>query len=148
MGSSCSLETTRFLMLRTISTTSSLTPGTVSNSCWLPSRRMLVTAAPGMDESSVRRSELPSVYPNPGSRGSMTNAERNSEMTSSQRVGRCAMSTWFPFGEGVRHMTPTTDAAGGWAAVLVELWKNATHPGDRSAGAPGHPDDEVRLDDA
>jgi len=34
------------------------------------------------------------------------------------------MSTWFPFGEGVRHMTPTTDAAGGWAAVLVELWKS------------------------
>ena len=38
--------------------------------------RMLVTAAPGIDESSVRRSELPRVYPKPGSRGSMTNFER------------------------------------------------------------------------
>ncbi len=61
IGSSCSLETTRPLMLRMISVTSSFTPGTVLNSCSTPSIRMLVTAAPGMDERSVRRSELPSV---------------------------------------------------------------------------------------
>ncbi len=48
-------------MLRMISVTSSFTPGTVLNSCSTPSIRMLVTAAPGMDERSVRRSELPSV---------------------------------------------------------------------------------------
>ena len=82
-------------MLRTISTTSSFTPGMVANSCWMLSIRMLVTAAPGIDDSRVRRSELPRVYPKPGSRGSMTNRERNSEMLSSDRVGRCAMSTWF-----------------------------------------------------
>ena len=44
-----------------MSVTSSFTPGTVVNSCSTPSMRMLVTAAPGMDDSSVRRSELPSV---------------------------------------------------------------------------------------
>src|SRR5690606_34726789 len=50
-------------------------------------------------ESRVRRSELPRVYPKPGSSGSMTNRERCSEMTSSVSVGRCAMSTVSPFGE-------------------------------------------------
>ncbi|SLC53398.1 Uncharacterised protein [Mycobacteroides abscessus subsp. abscessus] len=71
-----------------MSVTSSFTPGTVVNSWRTPSIRMLVTAAPGIDESSVRRSELPSVYPKPGSRGSMTNFERLSAMTSSVSVGR------------------------------------------------------------
>ena len=60
-GSSCSLETTRPLMFRMISVTSSLTPGIVENSWSTPSMRMLVTAAPGMLESRVRRIELPSV---------------------------------------------------------------------------------------
>ena len=60
-GSSFSDETTSCLMLRMSSVTSSLTPGTVENSCSTPSMRMLVTAAPGIDDSSVRRSELPSV---------------------------------------------------------------------------------------
>ena len=60
-GSSCSEETTRPLMLRMISVTSSLTPGIVENSWSTPSMRMLVTAAPGMLESRVRRRELPSV---------------------------------------------------------------------------------------
>ena len=44
-----------------MSVTSSLTPGTVENSCSTPSIRMLVTAAPGIEDSSVRRSELPMV---------------------------------------------------------------------------------------
>ena len=39
------------LMLRMISVTSSLTPGTVVNSCRTPSMRMLVTAAPGIEDS-------------------------------------------------------------------------------------------------
>ena len=60
-GSSCSQETTSCLMLRMMSVTSSLTPGTVVNSCRTPSMRMLVTAAPGIEERSVRRSELPRV---------------------------------------------------------------------------------------
>ncbi len=60
-GSSSSELTTSSLRLRMISVTSSLTPGTVVNSWRTPSMRMLVTAAPGMEESRVRRSELPSV---------------------------------------------------------------------------------------
>jgi hypothetical protein len=49
---------------------------------------MLVTDAPGIEDSSVRRSELPRVYPKPGSNGSMTNRERYSETASSVRMGR------------------------------------------------------------
>jgi hypothetical protein len=49
---------------------------------------MLVTAAPGMDDSRVRRRELPRVYPNPGSSGSMVNRDRVSLIGSSERVGR------------------------------------------------------------
>jgi hypothetical protein len=33
----------------------------VVNSCSTPSMRMLVTEAPGMEDSNVRRSELPRV---------------------------------------------------------------------------------------
>ena len=60
-GSSSSEETTRPLRFKMISVTSSTTPSMVENSCRLPSILMLVTAAPGMDDSSVRRSELPRV---------------------------------------------------------------------------------------
>src|SRR5512140_1804268 len=104
-GSSCSLETTSCLMLRISSVTSSFTPGTVVNSCRTPSIRMLVTDAPGMLDSSVRRSELPSVYPKPGSSGSMTNRERCSPTTSSVSVGLCAMSTVHSLLGAIRHMT-------------------------------------------
>ena len=60
-GSSCSEDTTSSFRFRMMSVTSSLTPGTVENSCRTPSILMLVTAAPGMEDSSVRRSELPMV---------------------------------------------------------------------------------------
>ena len=60
-GSSHSELTTSPLRFRMSSVTSSLTPGTVVNSCSMPSMRMLVTAAPGIEDSSVRRSELPRV---------------------------------------------------------------------------------------
>src|SRR6266536_2502600 len=82
----------------------SLPPGTVENSWRTPSIRMLVTAAPGMEESRVRRSELPMVYPKPGSRGSITNRERNSSTCSSVRAGRWAMSIFVPFRDA-RYMT-------------------------------------------
>ena len=55
--------------------------------------RMLVTAAPGIDESSVRRREFPRVYPNPGSSGSRTKRERNSLRGSSVSNGRWLIST-------------------------------------------------------
>jgi len=38
-----------------------LDPGTVVNSCSTPSMRIEVTAAPGIEDSRVRRSELPIV---------------------------------------------------------------------------------------
>ena len=60
-GSSSSLESTRPLRLRMISVTSSTTPGSVENSCWLPSILIEVIEAPGIELSSVRRNELPSV---------------------------------------------------------------------------------------
>src|SRR3954468_23659656 len=96
-GSSCSELTQSSLMFMTSSTTSSLTPGIVVNSCRTPSILMLVTAAPGIDDSRVRRSELPRVYPKPGSRGSMVNRERVSLIVSSERDGRWLMSTRFFF---------------------------------------------------
>src|SRR5438876_1857704 len=107
-GSSCSEETTSSLRFRMMSVTASLTPATVENSCSTPSIRMLVTAAPGMDDSRVRRSELPIVYPNPGSSGSMTNLDRKSSTGSSVRVGRWAMSIFTPF-RGARYLTPRSD---------------------------------------
>ena len=60
-GSSCSEETTSSLRFRMMSVTSSVTPGTVENSCSTPSILMLVTAAPGIEESRVRRIEFPIV---------------------------------------------------------------------------------------
>ena len=60
-GSSCSEDTTSSFRFRMRAVTSSFTPGTVENSCRTPSILMLVTAAPGMEDSSVRRSELPIV---------------------------------------------------------------------------------------
>ena len=56
-----------------MSVTSSVTPAMVSNSWRASSKRTWVTAAPGIDDSSVRRSELPSVWPKPGSSGLMAN---------------------------------------------------------------------------
>src|SRR5438045_7290165 len=94
-GSSCSELTHSSLTFITSSTTSSLQPGMVVNSCSARSILMLVTAAHGMELSRVRRSELPRVYPKPGSSGSIVNRERVSLSDSSDRVGRCEMSTYF-----------------------------------------------------
>ena len=55
------IRTTISLRFRTMSVTSSLTPGIVENSCATPSIRTLVTAAPASEESSTRRRELPKV---------------------------------------------------------------------------------------
>src|SRR5512143_918334 len=70
--SPCSFRRTS-LRLRMISVTSSITPGRVENSCSTPSMRTAVMAAPSSDDRSTRRGALPSVMPNPRSRGSMTN---------------------------------------------------------------------------
>ena len=46
---------------RIVSMTSSVTPGTVENSCRTPSILILVTAAPGIEDSKARRTEFPIV---------------------------------------------------------------------------------------
>ena len=76
-----------------MSVTSSFTPGSVVNSCRASSKRTWVTAAPGIDDSRVRRNEFPSVWPKPGSRGLTANRWRfpsSSPMAST--VGRWMMS--------------------------------------------------------
>src|SRR3954463_5765164 len=60
------------LMLRTMSVTSSRTPGIEENSCSTPSICTEVIAAPCSDDKRMRRSALPSVSPKPRSSGSAT----------------------------------------------------------------------------
>src|SRR5689334_9759755 len=64
-------RSTRSFRLRMTSVTSSLTPLMTSNSCNASSKRTCVTAAPGIDESNVRRRLLPRVWPKPGSSGAI-----------------------------------------------------------------------------
>src|SRR5687767_3305491 len=70
-GSSLWHTRTRSLRLRMMSVTSSVTPWMVSNSWRASSNRSCVMAAPGIEDSRVRRRELPSVWPKPGSSGLM-----------------------------------------------------------------------------
>src|SRR5215204_7080219 len=81
-GESPCRRQTRFLRLRMMSVTSSRTPGSVVNSCEIPSIFTEVTAAPSSDESSTRRSELPNVWPKPRSSGSITKTPRRSSTSS------------------------------------------------------------------
>src|SRR4051794_4854673 len=75
-ASSLKLVRTMSFRLRMMSVMSSVTPGMVSNSWSASSKRTAVMAAPGIDESSVRRSELPMVWPKPGSSGPTANRWR------------------------------------------------------------------------
>src|SRR3954471_177095 len=68
-GSSELQRSTRSFRFKMTSVTSSLTPLMTSNSCSASSNRTCVTAAPGIEDSSVRRRLLPRVCPNPGSSG-------------------------------------------------------------------------------
>ena len=68
-GSSASTFTSRSFRFKMMSVTSSFTPGRVVNSWRASSKRTWVTAAPGMEESRVRRREFPRVWPKPGSSG-------------------------------------------------------------------------------
>ena len=70
-----------FRLSRT-SGTSSLTPVRVENSCCTPSILTAVTAAPGSDDRSTRRSAFPSVTPKPRSRGSIENFVEDFSSTS------------------------------------------------------------------
>ena len=61
VGSSTSERSTSSFRFKMMSVTSSLTFGIIENSCSTPSMRTDEIAAPGIDDSSVRRSELPTV---------------------------------------------------------------------------------------
>src|ERR671916_2829626 len=87
MGSSRSSLNFKPLMLRMMSTTSSLTPSIVENSCETPSMRILVTAAPVSPESMTRLSELPRVWPKPRGNGSATNVPRRPSSSSTLKRG-------------------------------------------------------------
>src|SRR4051812_19781311 len=95
-GSSAVQVSTRSLRLRMTSVTSSFTPEIVSNSCSASSKRTCVTAAPGIDESSVRRRLLPSVWPKPGSSGEMLNRCVLPSGSSASISGRWMMSMELP----------------------------------------------------
>ena len=60
------------LRFSSTSTTSSWTPSMLVYSCSTPSISTSVTAQPGIEDSSTRRSALPSVWPKPRSNGSIT----------------------------------------------------------------------------
>ena len=86
---------------------------------------MLVTAAPGIDDSRVRRRELPRVYPKPGSRGSRTKRERNSLIGSSVSAttgdySRGASGFWVERGEIVGPVNECT-VAGNLRAMLRSI---------------------------
>src|SRR5580698_6603254 len=67
----CIRSATVFRLSR-MSTTSSCTPSMLVYSCSTPSISTSVMALPGMEDSSTRRSALPSVCPKPRSNGSIT----------------------------------------------------------------------------
>ena len=60
-GSSLSEVTTTSFRFKMISVTSSVMPSMTSNSCRADSNLTVVIAAPGIDESNMRRIELPIV---------------------------------------------------------------------------------------
>ena len=78
------------LMLSTMSVTSSRTPAIEENSCSTPSICTDCTAAPCSEDSSTRRSALPSVTPKPRSSGSATSV--------AERLPSCPSATWSLFG--------------------------------------------------
>src|ERR687895_1926736 len=87
MGSSRSSLNFRPFTLRMMSTTSSLMPSMVENSCETPSMRTFVTAAPESPESITRRKELPKVCPKPRGSGSATKIPRRSSSSSTLKRG-------------------------------------------------------------
>ena len=90
LGASVCERIAMVLMLRTMSVTSSRTPGIDENSCSTPSICTEVTAAPWSDDRSTRRRALPSVVPKPRSSGSAT--------TVATRLGSSPVVTCSLFG--------------------------------------------------
>ncbi len=72
-GVSVEFLTTKLLTFRTMSVTSSTTPGMVLISCWTPWILTRVTALPSRLDRRRRRRLLPTVTPKPRSNGSAMN---------------------------------------------------------------------------
>ena len=96
-GSSATHCSTRSLRFRIRSVTSSFTPGITSNSWSASSKRTWVTAAPGIEESNVRRRLLPSVWPKPGSSGETMKRSVLPSGSSASISGRWMMSMAVPY---------------------------------------------------
>src|SRR5690349_20769248 len=78
--------TATFFMFSRMSSTSSCTPSSVEYSCTTPSILASVMAAPGIDDSRMRRSALPRVWPKPRSIGSSETRARLVETGSTSMV--------------------------------------------------------------
>jgi hypothetical protein len=88
-----------------------LDPGTVVNSCRTPSMRMLVTEAPG-DRGEQRAAQgVAEGVAEAGLQRLDDEPERASVTTSSERVGRWAMSTGVPFRDD-RYLTSRAGPGG------------------------------------
>ncbi len=77
------------------SVVSSIAPGMGENSWSTPSTRMAVMAAPSIEESSTRRSALPTVVPKPRSKGWAVNRPKLSDRPSLSTSSRFGF--WKPF---------------------------------------------------
>ena len=80
----------RLFTFKMMDVTSSVTPGIVENSCNTPSILTVVTAAPVKEDNNTRRSEFPTVVPNPRSNASVVNLPNVGErvsLSTSTRMG-------------------------------------------------------------
>src|SRR5688572_6525887 len=150
LGPSPSIFSDSCLMLRMMSVTSSRTPASDENSCSTPSILIEVTAAPCSELSSTRRSELPSVMPNPRSSGSATNeALRRTSVPGlrSSALGFLSSCQFFaltaiflPWQCGVTASRQTPD----FELLLSNLGRSPTPAGRSDAAALGRADAVVR----
>ena len=72
---------------------SSFTLDMVENSCWTPSMRTEVTAAPGRELRSTRRRALPRVMPKPEANGAATMRAQSSPISSTSMFGSVGCSS-------------------------------------------------------
>src|SRR5215510_378924 len=109
------------LTLRIRSVTSSFTPGMTSNSWSASSKCTCVTAAPGIDERSVRRRLLPRVCPKPGSSGPIVNCWRLPSGSPASTWGRWMISMVHRLGSDERVVARLQRATGAGVLLGVEL---------------------------
>src|SRR5688572_17925724 len=130
----------------TSSAVSSTAPGIVENSCRTSSILTPQTAAPSRDDSSTRRSALPSVRPKPRSNGCTWNSPCLSLSDSgffSTRLGRMKFSRAIPssvISSNSRRARPT-----GPALLRIQLHDQLLLGRDRDRFPARHLDHAARL---